>query len=100
MLRAEIYKQVMKKHPKGSILFDWGDTLMRDFSSFVGPMKDWPTVEALPGAAEVLTVLHPDWTLALATNAEASGETDIWAALRRVGLDGYLDKDNMCSEGN
>jgi putative hydrolase of the HAD superfamily len=83
---------MMDKHSKGCILFDWGDTLMRDFTSFDGPMKDWPTVEAVPGAAETLAVLHPDWTLALATNAEASDEDDIWAALRRVGLDRWLDK--------
>jgi putative hydrolase of the HAD superfamily len=65
---------------------------MRDFSAFEGPMKDWPIVEAVPGAQEALTALHADWTLALATNADDSAEEDIWAALRRVGLDQELDK--------
>ena len=31
----------MKHPPKGCLLFDWGDTLMRDFKEFDGPMKDW-----------------------------------------------------------
>jgi putative hydrolase of the HAD superfamily len=82
----------MDRHPKGCILFDWGDTLMRDFKEFNGPMKDWPRLEAIPGAAEMLAVLHADWTLALATNADVSDEADIWAALQRVNLGHLLDK--------
>jgi putative hydrolase of the HAD superfamily len=82
----------MDRHPKGCILFDWGDTLMRVFPEFSGPMKDWPTVEAIPGAADMLAALHADWILALATNALDSEEEDIRLALRRVGLDCWLDK--------
>jgi len=82
----------MQIHPKGCLLFDWGDTLMRDFKEYAGPMKDWPRVEAIPGAAETLAALHPAWTLALATNADVSSEADIRAALQRVALDQWLDK--------
>ncbi|HTX93198.1 MAG TPA: HAD-IIIA family hydrolase [Anaerolineales bacterium] len=82
----------MGRHPKGCLLFDWGDTLMRDFKEFSSPMKDWPKVEAVPGAAEMLSALHPDWTLALATNADVSDEADIRAALQRAGLDRWLEK--------
>jgi putative hydrolase of the HAD superfamily len=82
----------MQRHPSGCILFDWGDTLMRDFKEFSGPMKDWPRLQAVPGAAEMLAALRPDWTLALATNAGVSEEADIWAALQRVSLDHWLDK--------
>jgi putative hydrolase of the HAD superfamily len=82
----------MKHSPKGCLLFDWGDTLMRDFKEFSGPMKDWPRLEALPGAAAVLAALHPDWILALATNAADSDEVDIRLALRRVDLERWLDK--------
>jgi putative hydrolase of the HAD superfamily len=78
--------------PKGCILFDWGDTLMRDCKEFNGPMKDWPRVEAIPGAAEILTILHPDWILAIATNADVSDEKDIRIALQRVNLNQWLDK--------
>jgi putative hydrolase of the HAD superfamily len=77
---------------KGCILFDWGDTLMRDFKEFSGPMKGWPMVEAVPGAAEMLAALHPDWILAVATNADVSDEADIREALQRVDLDRWLDR--------
>ena len=56
------------------VLFDWGNTLMRDFPEARGPMADWPRVETLPGVEEVLRQLRPRWTLALATNAVASDE--------------------------
>ena len=81
------------EHPlKGCILFDWGDTLMRDFKEFHVPMKDWPHVEAIPGAAEILSSLHADWSLAIATNADISTEADIRAALNRVKLDKWVGK--------
>ena len=74
------------------VLFDWGDTLMRDFPDFTGPMTAWPHVEALPNVKEVLIELQPQWTLALATNSVDSDETGIWEALDRVGLRCLLDK--------
>jgi putative hydrolase of the HAD superfamily len=82
----------MTRKTRGCILFDWGDTLMRDFKEFEGPMKDWPSVESIPGAAELLATLHPDWILAIATNAEVSDEADIRAALQRADLNQFLDK--------
>ena len=82
----------MPGQPKGCLLFDWGDTLMRDIQEFTGPMKDWPRVEAIPGAAEMLAALHPDWILAIAPNAADSDEKDIRAALQRVDLDPWLDQ--------
>ena len=82
----------MPTHPKGCLLFDWGDTLMRDCKEFNGPMKDWLRLEAIPGAADMLACLRADWTLALATNATDSDEKDIRLALQRVGLDRWLDK--------
>ena len=78
--------------PKGCILFDWGDTLMRVFQEYSGPMKDWPRVEAVPGAAAALAVLHDDWLLAVATNAADSDEADIRSALRRLDLERWLDR--------
>ena len=74
------------------VLFDWGDTLMRDFPEFSGPMTAWPHIEALPNVKEVLSELRPQWTLALATNSVDSDETAIWEALDRVGIRSLLDK--------
>ena len=74
------------------VLLDWGDTLMRDFPEFSGPMADWSHVEALTNVKEVLVELRTQWTLALATNTIDSDETAIWKALDRVGLSSLLDK--------
>jgi len=74
------------------ILFDWGDTLMRDFTEFEGPMVSWPKVEAMPYAGQVLAELHDQAILAVATNADVSTEADIRAALERVDLGRFLDR--------
>lgn len=75
-----------------ALLFDWGDTLMRVFPLYVGPMAAWPQVAAIPHAQEVLALLQPAYRLCLATNAADSDEAEIRLALSRVGLDQYLDK--------
>lgn len=82
----------MEKQKRGCILFDWGDTLMQVFPEFSGPMKDWPRVEAVTGAAEMLAALHAEWILALATNAVDSEEEDIRAALQQADLERWVDK--------
>lgn len=74
------------------ILFDWGDTLMRVFPDYDGPMAAWPRVEAMPHAVDVLTELHKEFLLGVATNAADSDEAEIRAALARVGLDPLLDR--------
>ena len=74
------------------ILFDWGDTLMRVFSEFAGPMFTWPRVEMVSGIKEMLIELQGEWMLALATNAVESQERDIWMALERVGLEELIDR--------
>lgn len=72
------------------VMFDWGDTVMRDFPQYAGPMVEWPEVEAMPGIADALRALAADYRLVLATNAAASGAGMARAALARVGLDAYF----------
>lgn len=81
----------MTKESNQAILFDWGDTVMRNFPSFAGPMFTWPTVEEIPGIRAALEALHPSFTVALATNAVDSDERDIRRALGRCGLSDYFD---------
>jgi len=84
---------------RGCVLFDWGDTLMVDFPQYTGPMADWPHVEAVAGAHEVLDELRErGWQLALATNATDSDEAEIRRALARVGLDERVDR-IYCARG-
>jgi putative hydrolase of the HAD superfamily len=75
-----------------TLLFDWGDTLMRVFPDSPGPMSVWPQVAAMPHAHRTLAALYPNYTLCLATNAADSTEQEIRTALARVGLDHYIDR--------
>ena len=80
-------------------LFDWGDTLMVDFPEQQGKMCDWPIVQAVDGAQEVLDKLAEHHQVFVATNAAESRVSDIRAAFERVGLaqyiSGYFCKANL-----
>ncbi len=72
-----------------SIIFDWGDTIMRDFKQ-AGPMKNWDRVELIPGAKEMLKNTSPLYTCCIATSADHSGTNDMVEALARVGIDKFF----------
>ena len=74
-----------------AIVFDWGDTIMRNIPGQSGPMAHWPRVEAVAGVGEILRALHPTYHLALATNAQASDTELVRTALQCVGLDTCFD---------
>ncbi len=74
-----------------TILFDWGDTVMRDYPEITTPMVEWETVEVIEGIADVLEYLHSSGRrIILATSASISDESQIRAALRRGGLAEYF----------
>lgn len=74
-----------------TVLFDWGDTVMRDNPSLTVPMVEWPTVEVIEGIADVLAPLRSSGRrVVLATSADISDESQIRGALARVGLDEYF----------
>jgi putative hydrolase of the HAD superfamily len=74
-----------------TILFDWGDTVMRDYPATTIPMVDWKKVEVIDGVADVLAYLHESGRrIVLATSASISNEKQIWGALARGGLDKYF----------
>jgi len=76
-----------------TILFDWGDTVMRDDPAMTAPMVEWKKVEVIDGIVEVLTYLHASGRrIILATSAEISDENQIRAALARGGLDQYFSR--------
>ncbi len=84
--------QIKSNREARCLLLDWGDTVMRVFPEYAGPMSAWPRVEAVEGIVEVLETLHSDWTIALATNAADSEEGEIRSALARAGLDQLFDR--------
>lgn len=74
-----------------NIVFDWGDTLMRDLS-FSGPMKDWPEVFLIPDIEIALSALQKEFNLYVGSNAGDSVSEDIEKALDRAGIRKYFKK--------
>lgn len=75
------------------VLFDWGDTVMRDYPEIATPMIQWETVEIIDGIADVLKYLDASGRqIALATSANISSEEQIRGALARVGVEHYFSK--------
>jgi len=72
------------------VVWDWGDTLMRDIPGQPGPMVAWPEVHAMPGARAALEALSCCPVQAVATNATESSGTDVAAALERVDLRAFF----------
>ncbi|AHF08424.1 HAD family hydrolase [Desulfitobacterium metallireducens] len=75
---------------KKVVIFDWGDTVMRDFSEFSGPMVDWPRVEIIDGIEESLALISSQFITCLASNAGNSNAELMGLALERVGIRGYF----------
>ena len=73
-----------------TLIFDWGDTVMRVFPEYAGPMADWPEVAAVPGITTALGVLQSRYLLVLTTNAADSGAALARAALHRARLDRFF----------
>ena len=88
------WKDIMNK----VYLFDWGDTIMRNFPDEKGAMHTWQKVEAMPNAGKMLKRLSKTSDCYLATNAKDSVREDIIRALQRVNLHVYF-KDIFCYRG-
>jgi beta-phosphoglucomutase-like phosphatase (HAD superfamily) len=73
-------------------LFDWGDTLMADLPGQAGPMCQWPTVKVIEGAGNCLSVLSLNASCHLATDARDSDVEDIAKALKRGGIDQFIEQ--------
>ncbi len=73
------------------VIFDWGGTIMREFEDYSGPMVDWPRVEAMPHAPEMLAALRSRYRMAIGSNANMSTPKQVRGAMQRLGVDGYFD---------
>ncbi len=68
-------------------LFDWGDTIMKDYPDEEGEMCNWQKIQIMPNADKMLKALSQKSDCYLVTNAKDSTKDDIIKALNRVGLD-------------
>lgn len=73
-----------------AIIFDWGDTVMRDFPAYPGPMAYWPAVEVVPGIEKALQPLQKDFICCLASGAVDSDAGLMSIAVSRVNLRQYF----------
>jgi len=87
-VRAQEGRGLLRVFPKalGGVVWDWGDTLMVDIPGQIGPMVEWPRVEAMPGASMALKALSFCPVQCVATNAMESNGEMVALALARVGL--------------
>lgn len=69
-----------------TVVFDWGNTLMRVDPRFSGPMMLWDEVSTMPGAEEVLFSLQKKFRLVVGTNAADSNAYQVGKALERVNI--------------
>jgi len=72
-----------------ALIFDWGDTIMRDFEE-PGPVSEWKEVAWIPGAAESLQKLYQKYVCIIATSASHSDTAEMKKALKRMGADRYF----------
>ncbi|MEH6926941.1 HAD family hydrolase [Priestia megaterium] len=73
-----------------AIVFDWGDTLMKDFSEYAGPMADWEYVEIIDGVSKSLHIVSQSYICCVASNAGASNSELLGMALKRVDIQQYF----------
>lgn len=73
-----------------AIIFDWGDTLMKDYIQYNGPMVDWPQVDVVLGVKEALSKIYESYICCVASNAGSSDGKLMRLALDRVGIEKYF----------
>lgn len=73
-----------------AIIFDWGDTLMRDYKEYSGAMVNWPHVEIILGVKEALDKLNEKYICCVASNAGDSDVESMGKALERVDIRKYF----------
>jgi putative nucleotidyltransferase with HDIG domain len=73
-----------------TLVFDWGDTLMRTIPGYTGAMVDWPEIAVVDGVPRALDQLAGHYRLVVGTNAADSSAAQVMAALQRSGIGPYF----------
>jgi putative hydrolase of the HAD superfamily len=74
------------------VMFDWGNTVMKDNPLLTTPMYQWPEVEIIDGIKDTMEEIAKKFKIVMATSAQISSEAEIRLALHRVGIDRYFSK--------
>ena len=78
---------MVTKFNPSTLIFDWGNTVMKEFPQYSGPMAEWPEVAAVDGILPALSHLDGKYRLIIGTNARESSAEQVRSALKRVNLD-------------
>jgi len=73
------------------LIFDWGNTVMRDFPDSTGPMYKWNKIELIPDVEKQLKILTKKYYLCIASNAGESDTSMMIKALKIGRIDNYFD---------
>lgn len=73
-----------------ALIFDWGNTIMRDFPEIDEPMYLWKHVELIPSIKPALEYLSVRYICCIATNAGCSDTQAMIKALKRCDADKYF----------
>lgn len=81
------------------VMFDWGDTVMKDHPTLTTPMVQWPEVETVEGIEKLLRYLRGSGRqIVLATGATESDVGDIFDA-QRGGWIKILENESLQKRG-
>lgn len=75
-----------------TIVFDIGNTLIQVDDKTCGKMIDWPELKIIQGADHLLKTLSQNYQIVIASNAEDSDATDLLKAMKKVGLDTFINQ--------
>ncbi|MFC1731777.1 HAD family hydrolase [candidate division KSB1 bacterium] len=73
-----------------AFIFDWGDTIMRDFPEKDGPACYWDKLIWVPGAASALSFISATKDCYVASNSGNSDTSLMIKALKRMGASMYF----------
>ncbi len=73
-----------------ALIFDWGDTVMRDYPELKTPMFTWEHLELIPDILPALQILESKYIMVIATNAGQSDTDAMIKALDRVNVSKYF----------
>jgi putative hydrolase of the HAD superfamily len=73
-----------------NLLFDWGDTLMKDNPQCDSPMAFWENVEPMPEVMGTMPILHDKYRCVVVSNAKDSNAELMQKAFERIKLNRYF----------
>ena len=72
------------------LLFDWGDTLMVDYTDYRGAMATWDIVSPMPEVSETLPEIAKHFPCSVASNAVESNAELMKKAFQCVQIDNHF----------